>query len=109
MAFKRKRDKTLTIRVTEKEKAYIQKRAEKARLSITDYMVKLSLETPIHVPTNMQPFLLELKRIGNNINQLTQKVNAGAFSSYNLAEFIEEFKKLNDCIGEVGRNNKWQP
>ena len=76
----RRRDMTLTIRVTEKEKQYIKKRAKKAGLSVTDYIVRLSLETPIFIPVNMQPFLLELKRIGNNINQLTTKVNSKVFS-----------------------------
>jgi len=99
----RRRDMTLTIRVTEKEKLYIKKRAEKADLSTTDYIVRLSLETPIFIPVNMQPFLLELKRIGNNINQLTKKVNAKVFSSYNFEEFIEAIDKLTERIGEVGR------
>ena len=99
----RRRDTTLTIRVTEKEKQYIKKRAKKAGLSITDYIVRLSLETPIFIPVNMQPFLLELKRIGNNINQLTQKVNAKVFSSYNFEEFIKAIDKLTERIGEVGR------
>lgn len=102
---KRKRDKTLTIRVTEKEKKYIQKRADKSRLSVTDYMVRLSNETPIYIPVNMQPFLLELKRIGNNINQLTQKVNAKVFYSYNFEEFINAINKLNDRIGEIARRD----
>ena len=103
MANKRKRDETLTIRVTEKEKQYIKKRAEKAGLSVTDYIVRLSLETPIFIPVNMQPFLLELKRIGNNINQLTTKVNSKVFSSYNFEEFIKAIDKLTERIGEVGR------
>lgn len=109
MKVNRKRDKTLTIRVTEKEKEYIKKRAKKAGLSTTDYMVRLSLETAIHVPTDMQPFLLELKRIGNNINQLTTKVNSKVFSSYNFREFIDAIEKLTERIGDVGRRNKWQP
>ena len=109
MKVNRKRDKTLTIRVTEKEKEYIKKRAKKAGLSTTDYMVRLSLETAIHVPTDMQPFLLELKRIGNNLNQITQKVNAEVFHSYNFEEFINAIKNLSECIGDVGRRNKWQP
>ena len=99
----RRRDMTLTIRVTEKEKQYIKKRAKKAGLSVTDYIVRLSLETPIFIPVNMQPFLLELKRIGNNINQLTKKVNAKVFSSYNFEEFIKAIDKLTECIGDVGR------
>lgn len=103
MANNRRRDKTLTIRVTEKEKQYIQKRADKADLSVTDYMVRLSLETPIFIPVDMQPFLLELKRIGNNINQLTTKVNSKVFSSYNFEEFIKAIENLTERIGEVGR------
>ena len=103
MKVNRKRDKTLTIRVTEKEKDYIKKRAKKAGLSTTDYMVRLSLETPIFMPVNMQPFLLELKRIGNNINQLTTKVNSNVFSSYNFHEFIDAIEKLTERIGEIGR------
>jgi len=103
MKVNRKRDRTLTIRVTEKEKQYIQKRADKADLSVTDYMVRLSQETPIYIPVNMQPFLLELKLIGNNINQLTKKVNAEVFSSYNFDEFIDAIEKLSERIGDVGR------
>jgi len=103
MKVNRKRDRTLTIRVTEKEKQYIQKRADKADLSVTDYMVRLSQETPIYIPVNMQPFLLELKLIGNNINQLTKKVNAEVFSSYNCDEFIDAIEKLSERIGDVGR------
>ena len=99
----RRRDTTLTIRVTEKEKQYIKKRAEKAGLTVTDYIVRLSLEKPIFIPVNMQPFLLELKRIGNNINQLTKKVNAMVFSSYNFEEFIKAIDKLTERIGDIGR------
>lgn len=105
MENKRKRSETLTIRVTKKEKQYIKKRAEKAGLSVTDYIVRLSLETPIFIPVNMQPFLLELKRIGNNINQLTTKVNSKVFSSYNFREFIDAIEKLTERIGDVGRRN----
>lgn len=101
----RRRDMTLTIRVTEKEKLYIKKRAKKAGLSITDYIVRLSLETPIFIPVNMQSFLLELKRIGNNINQLTTKVNSKVFTSYNFREFIDAIEKLTERIGDVGRRN----
>ena len=99
----RRRDMTLTIRVTEKEKLYIKKRAKKAGLSTTDYIVRLSLETPIFILVNMQPFLLELKRIGNNLNQITQKINVKVFHSYNFEEFIDAIEKLTERIGEVGR------
>ena len=68
-------------------------------------MVRLSNETPIYIPADMQPFLLELKRIGNNVNQLTQKVNAKVFYSYDFEEFISAINKLNDRIGEIARRD----
>ena len=77
MENKRKRSETLTIRVTEKEKQYIKKRADKADLSVTDYIIRLSNETPIYIPVDMQPFLLELKRIGNNIRSSNILLDAG--------------------------------
>ena len=76
---KRRRDTTLTIRVTQKEKERIQKNAAKANRNVTDYLVALSLETPIHVAEDIKPLLIELKRIGNNINQLAIKANALGF------------------------------
>ena len=80
-ADKRRRDTTLTIRVTQKEKERIRKNAAKANRSVTDYLVALSLETPIHVAEDVKPLLIELKRIGNNINQITRAVNARGFAT----------------------------
>ena len=46
MAKPRKRNQTLTVRLTEQEKEQIQAQAKKARRSVTDYLVALSWETP---------------------------------------------------------------
>ena len=89
MANNRKRAETLTIRLTEKEKEIIQKKAKKAQLSITDFLVTTSLRTEIHVAEDIKPVLIELKRIGNNINQITAKINAGVFHSDDFAEVIQ--------------------
>ena len=85
----RKRAETLTIRLTKAEKEMIQKKAKKAQLSITDFLVATSLRTEIHVAEDVKPLLVELKRIGNNINQITMKINAGAFHSADFSEVIQ--------------------
>lgn len=103
MSNKRKRDKTLTIRLAEKEKAYIERQAKKANLNLTNYIVKLSLETSIVVKEDTKPLLIELKRIGNNLNQIATKVNSGAFSSYNFREVIDMQKELNRKLDEIAR------
>ena len=47
MSEKRRRDNTLTIRLTKAEKERIERNAKRAKRSLTDYIVSLSLETPI--------------------------------------------------------------
>ena len=101
----RKRNKTLTVRLTERERNRIISNAMKAGLNITDYVVKLSLETPIHVAEDVKPMLLELKRIGNNLNQITTKINSGAFTSYNFDEVIENQRNLFDILLAIARKN----
>ncbi len=101
----RKRNKTLTVRLTEKEKNRIISNAMKAGLNITDYIVKLSLETPIHVAEDVKPMLLELKRIGNNLNQITTKINSGVFTSYNFDEVIENQRNLFDVLLAIARKS----
>ena len=85
----RKRAETLTIRLTKAEKEMIKKKARKAQLSVTDFFVTTSLRTEIHVAEDIKPLLVELKRIGNNINQITMKINTGAFHSADFAEVIQ--------------------
>ena len=81
----------------------IERNAKRAGRSITDYLVLLSLETPIHVAEDVKPLLIELKRIGNNLNQITAKINAGAFRSYNFEDMIDGQKKIYEQLLEIAR------
>ncbi len=105
----RKRDVTLTIRLTATEKDAIVKNAAKARMSLTDYIVASSLLTEIHVAEDTRPLLTELKRIGNNLNQITTKINAGAFQSYNFHEVIDMQKAIYEELYRLDRGAPWQP
>lgn len=105
----RKRDVTLTIRLTAAEKAAIVKNAAKARMSLTDYIVASALLTEIHVAEDTRPLLTELKRIGNNLNQISTKINAGAFQSYNFHEVIDMQKAVYKELYRINRGVTWQP
>ena len=82
--------------------AIIQK-AEKAGMSLTDYIVASSLLTEIHVAEDTRPLVTELKRIGNNLNQISMKINAGAFQSYNFQEVIELQKNIYEELYRISR------
>ena len=109
MSENRKRNQTLTIRVTAAEKDAIVRNAAKARMSLTDYIVASSLLTEIHVAEDTRPLLIELKRIGNNLNQISMKINAGAFTSYNFQEVIDLQKAIYEELYRINRGAPWQP
>ena len=83
--------------MTQSEKSAIYKKSKKAHLTLTEYILKSSLHTEIKV-IDLQPLLVELKRIGNNLNQITRKINSGAFNSYNSSEMIAMQRKIYDAI-----------
>ena len=103
MSKKRRRDTTLTIRLTKAEKERIERNAKRAKQNLTDYIVLLSLETPIHVAEDVKPLLIELKRIGNNLNQIAAKINSGVFHSYDFQDVVDEQKKIYEQLLEIAR------
>ena len=107
----RTRNITLTIRLTAAEKEDIVKNAARARMSLTDYILAASRATEIHVAEDTRPLIAELKRIGNNLNQISLKINAGAFTSYNFREVIEMQKAIYEELYRISRGGAapWQP
>ena len=110
MPVNRKRDKTLTVRLTAAERDAIMRNAAKARMSLTDYIISTALQADIYVREDTRPMLTELKRIGNNLNQIAMKVNAGVFSSYNFQDVIHMQKKIFEELYRISRGGEpWQP
>lgn len=87
----------MSIRLTQSEKSAIISKAKKSKLTLTEYILKSSLQIEIKVG-DLQPLLVELKRIGSNLNQITRKINSGAFNSYNFSEMIAMQRKIYDAI-----------
>ena len=78
MSEKRRRNNTLTIRLT-------------------------SAETQIYVAEDVKPLLIELKCIGNNLNQIAAKINSGVFQSYDFQDAVDEQKKIYEQLLEIAR------
>ena len=96
----RVRDVSIPFRVTEKELQEIDKRAEKAKLDRTNYLITCALNKKITVLEDLKPLLSELKRIGNNLNQLTWRVNEGTLTAVNLEETKRELAKIFELLNE---------
>ena len=103
MKVNRRRNITLTVRLTEEEKAHIVNMAKKANLSRTDYIVELSKLVPIVVTENVKPLLIELRRIGNNINQIATRANMDIYQRENFEGIKKELETLNDNLCKIAR------
>ena len=73
----RKRDKQINIRLTGDEYLDICKKINESDLSLSKYIRKSILGKEIKIVSGIKELVRELNRIGNNLNQLTRKVNEG--------------------------------
>lgn len=97
----RTRNKTIPFRVTEKELSLIDKKAAKARLSRTDFLVASALGKQITLIEDLKPVLTELHRIGNNLNQLTRLANMGRIEAVGLEDFTEALGQVHTVLFRI--------
>lgn len=94
----RKRDKTLTVRLTEKEKNQILLKSKRAKMTVTDYIVTLNSGKEINIIEDLKPMLLELKAYGRNLNQLTVLSHLGKISAVDLSQTTQILQKNYDVL-----------
>lgn len=73
----RKRNFCLCIRLTENERERVKLMQKRTNLNMRDFVLKCMSEKPIYVKPYGAEIVTQLKAIGNNLNQLTRKVNSG--------------------------------
>ena len=105
----RKRDVTLTIRVTQAEKDAIIVNAMHAGKNLTDYILSVNDRAIISPPPDISPLLRELKRIGTNINQVAAKVNSGVSYVPGLREVAEQQAEILRQLRALTEDRTWQP
>ena len=88
----RKRDKQINIRLRADEYLKVYNLTKKADMCLSEYVRKCILKKEIVTVYGIKEFLEELNRIGNNLNQLTRKVNQG------------KIKELGDDLAQINYN-----
>lgn len=81
-----KKDKIITIRVSEKEKKKLIEKSEIAKLSLSEYLIEQGFDKEIVIVDGLSEVVAELRRIGNNINQLTYLANSGRIYNVDFGE-----------------------
>lgn len=62
----RKRNCSLTIRLTDNEKEYIKRKAEKSQMSLTNFIIASTLKNSVSGSENLNHILIKLKSISDN-------------------------------------------
>ena len=88
------KDKKINIRLTEKEKSIIEIKAKKFNMTITKFIVSSCLKDKIVIVNGLDKVDTELRRIGNNINQLTRLANEKIITVIDLKELRMEVNNI---------------
>lgn len=98
MSEKRKRTKVRSVRFTPEEWEMVQERSREARTTMGRYLRESGLANGKRVrSTSIEDDLIyQLSRIGNNLNQLAHRANAGNFPSH--AEIKSALDKVMKAI-----------
>ena len=93
----------ISFRVTAEEKKWIEDRSYGHYQLISDFVRDCVFKKDIVIINGLDEFSAQLRRIGNNINQLTRAVKAGFVSQINLTETRKELEKIWQSLNSLLR------
>ena len=97
------RTKILKFRVPPEEKELIIHTALSSYRLVSQYLRDCALEKQITVINGADNVAEELRRIGNNVNQIARAVNAGFVTEANLTETREELRAIWQSLNSLLR------
>ena len=86
----------ISFRVTAEEKKWIEDHSY-------DFVRDCVFKKDIVIINGLDEFSAQLRRIGNNVNQLARAVNAGFVSQINLTETRKELEKIWQSLNSLLR------
>lgn len=95
--------KRLNFRISDEEDAVIREKAKAAKMNITDYVITAATHKEIVNFNGLSEVITQLKRLGNNVNQLLILSRQDRIHTVNLSETQEELKRIYDLLFAVLR------
>lgn len=96
----RKRKVQINIRISEAEAEQLRKKVEQSGMSQQEYILSCALNKRVTNTDGIKALVPELKRVGNNLNQIARALNGGGYYQYNL---ITDNQKELDNIWQLLR------
>ena len=96
-----KKDIEFSTRMASADREKIRALAQKAGLSMSDYVTACCLGKRIVIIDGLKDVLRQQKAIGNNLNQLTVLANMGKVQVANLDTAAQEFARINTVLRKL--------
>ena len=103
---KQKKEKRITLRLTQEQYEAIQSKAEIAQMSIGVYVRAAALRHRVVVVDGLKELTHELKGIGRNLNQLVVLSNMGKIQDVYLGETMEALGQIYRQLRELAEQEK---
>lgn len=95
------KNRKLSIRISEADSQTIHQQAEKANLTLTEYVTACCLGKEIVVIHGLDEVIRQQKGIGRNLNQLTTLANMGKVKVVYLQELTDRSKMQSSHFSHV--------
>ena len=99
----RKRNRTITIRCTDDEYQRIHRKAERHKLSLSDFVLRSALDKKIIVADGLDEVTKQQKAIGRNLNQIAMLAHEGRLHSVRLDELVEQHKVVTQAVCDIAK------
>ena len=99
----RKRNRTITIRCTDDEYERIHSKAERHKLSLSDFVLRSALDKKIVVAEGLDEVAKQQKAIGRNLNQIAMLAHEGRLRSVRLDELVEQHKAVTQAVCDIAK------
>lgn len=80
--------------------ALIRKKAADAGMSITDYVILCAIDKKVINYDGLRELTAQVKKLGNNVNQLLILSRQGRINTVNLTSTQEELRKIYELLAE---------
>ena len=99
----RKRNRTITIRCTDDEYQRIHRKAERHKLSLSDFVLRSAMDKKIIVSDGLDEVAKQQKAIGRNLNQIAMLAHEGRLHSVRLDELVEQHRSVTQAVCEIAK------
>ena len=101
------KNRKLSVRISDANLQQVHNKAEKANMTLTDYVTACCLGKEIVVIDGLDEVIRQQKGIGRNLNQLTTLANMGKVEIVYLQELTEAYAAVSSLLSDILKRRRW--